>query len=248
MKDLLQAYPSVDPARRHQPAGSPGTEVTVGGAPRPPSDSGSAHSPGGERDLEPALLPVTGSLMASAKRPEDMHRSRTSLLPIYPRPSLILSWILFVGLSGCGQAPSENIPNLESSARPGELPLAQQNLSPQTAPVASAARPAVASPAPHASGNGTGQVEDRASSKPVTSKEPSVPQNALEVPAWFTKDLASPYVETRLRALDIWVASAPVGSIDPLILAYGTDDDERVQARAMELIEQDWARAAEAGQ
>jgi hypothetical protein len=70
----------------------------------------------------------------------------------------------------------------------------------------------------------------------------------LVIPEWIVKDFASPDVETRLRALNAWVLTAPVGSIDPLILAYGTDDDERVQARAMELIEQAWARAADSGQ
>ncbi|MEO7861688.1 MAG: hypothetical protein ABIU05_14880, partial [Nitrospirales bacterium] len=44
-----------------------------------------------------------------------------------------------------------------------------------------------------------------------------------------------------------WVQSAPPGSIDPLILAY-EDKDERVRARAMELTEQDWARAADVEQ
>jgi hypothetical protein len=67
----------------------------------------------------------------------------------------------------------------------------------------------------------------------------------LVVPAWFTKDLASPDVDTRLRALDNWVLTAPVGSIDPLMLAFANDDN-RVRARAMELIEQDLFRAAEA--
>jgi hypothetical protein len=67
--------------------------------------------------------------------------------------------------------------------------------------------------------------------------------DSLVVPAWFTKDLASPDVDTRLRALDNWVLTAPVGSIDPLLLAFG-NDDEQVRGRAMELIQQDWARAA----
>jgi len=43
------------------------------------------------------------------------------------------------------------------------------------------------------------------------------------------------------------VLTAPVGSIDPLILAF-ENDEERVRARAMELIEQDWVRAADFGQ
>ena len=37
------------------------------------------------------------------------------------------------------------------------------------------------------------------------------------------------------------------GSLAPLILAY-EDKDERVRARAMELIDQDWARAADVEQ
>ena len=72
--------------------------------------------------------------------------------------------------------------------------------------------------------------------------------DALVIPEWIAKDLASPDIDTRLRALNAWMLTAPVGSIDPLILAYGTNDDERVQARAMELIEQDWARTPYSGQ
>ncbi|NWF73870.1 MAG: hypothetical protein HXY51_12625 [Nitrospirae bacterium] len=64
----------------------------------------------------------------------------------------------------------------------------------------------------------------------------------LVIPAWIAKDLSSSDVDTRLKALDAWVMFAPIGSIDPLILAYVNDDDQ-VRARAMELIEQDWARA-----
>jgi hypothetical protein len=69
--------------------------------------------------------------------------------------------------------------------------------------------------------------------------------DVLVVPAWIAKDLASPDVDTRLRALETWVLIAPVGSIDPLILAFGNDDD---RARAMELIQQDWNRAGDFGQ
>jgi len=61
----------------------------------------------------------------------------------------------------------------------------------------------------------------------------------------MAKELDSPDVGVRLHALETWVQSAPPGEVDPLILAY-KDKDERVRARAMELIEQDWARAADA--
>ena len=61
----------------------------------------------------------------------------------------------------------------------------------------------------------------------------------------MAKELNSPDVGVRLRALETWVQSAPPGAVDPLILAY-KDKDERVRARAMELIEEDWAREPEA--
>jgi hypothetical protein len=67
----------------------------------------------------------------------------------------------------------------------------------------------------------------------------------LVVPAWIAKELDSPDVNTRLRALETWAQSAPPGAVDPLIVAL-EDKDERVQARAMELIEQDQARTADA--
>jgi hypothetical protein len=69
----------------------------------------------------------------------------------------------------------------------------------------------------------------------------------LVVPAWIAKELDSPDAGVRIRALDMWAQSAPPGSIDPLILAY-EDKDERVRARAMELIEKDLARTSLAEQ
>jgi hypothetical protein len=64
----------------------------------------------------------------------------------------------------------------------------------------------------------------------------------LVVPAWMAKDLVSPEVSVRLRALDRWAQQAPTGAVDPLIQAL-EDHDAQVQARALELIVQDWARA-----
>ena len=65
------------------------------------------------------------------------------------------------------------------------------------------------------------------------------------VPAWVAKELDSPDARVRLRALETWVQSAPPGMVDRLILAL-EDKDERVRARAMELVEQAWARMPEA--
>lgn len=46
------------------------------------------------------------------------------------------------------------------------------------------------------------------------------------------------------RDVDHWRQQAPTGAVDPLILAL-EDENEWVQLRALELIEQDWAQAAE---
>jgi HEAT repeat protein len=68
----------------------------------------------------------------------------------------------------------------------------------------------------------------------------------LVVPEWMAQKLNSPKVRVRLQALETWAQSAPQGAIDPLILAF-EDTDERVRARAQQLIEQDWAWKARAG-
>jgi hypothetical protein len=69
----------------------------------------------------------------------------------------------------------------------------------------------------------------------------------LVVPEWMAQKLNSRKVRVRLQALETWAQSAPPGAIDPLILAF-EDKDERGRARAQELIEQDWARKAEAAE
>lgn len=167
-----------------------------------------------------------------------MRLSRPSLLLVCPSLVLPLSLLLLAGLAGCGPAPSDNAPTLDPRASQGEPPLSQTNQPPRTDLFASAASSATASPVPLA-------LENKKSSVPASSAKPANPMDALEVPAWFAKDLASPDVGTRLRALDTWVLTASVGSIDPLLLAFG-NDDERVRARTMELIKQDLIRVAEA--
>jgi HEAT repeat protein len=58
----------------------------------------------------------------------------------------------------------------------------------------------------------------------------------------MAKDLASPDdTQVRLQAVETWGQSAPTGAVDPLIQAL-KDHDAQVQARALELIVQDWAR------
>ncbi len=166
---------------------------------------------------------------------------------------LLLSLLFLAGLAGCGPASSDNTPSFESRANMNGTPLSKQNPSPGNNPLTPVAPAASPVPLASVSVNGTGSISGRgtvpegdspqavsaSSSKPVDSLD------ALVVPAWMAKELDSPDVGTRLRALEAWAQSAPPGAVDPLILAY-EDKDERVRARAMELIEQDWARAADA--
>jgi hypothetical protein len=135
-----------------------------------------------------------------------------------------------------------------------ESPLSKQGPSPDNSPLIPVTP--TASPVPPASGNERGSASsekgtvpggDSPHAVPVPSSMPVDSLETLVVPAWMAKELDSPDVGTRLRALDTWVQSAPPGAVAPLILAY-EDKDKRVQARAMELIEQDWTRTADAEQ
>ena len=66
----------------------------------------------------------------------------------------------------------------------------------------------------------------------------------LAMPTWLARDLASSDVQVKLQALDRWAHAAPVGSVDPLLLAL-EDADETVQVRVLALLEEDWRRAQE---
>jgi hypothetical protein len=190
--------------------------------------------------------PSQFSLATLPERLIRMPRSRQCL-------AMLLSLMLFAGLSGCGPASSDNAPRLESRASVSGPPLSKQGPSPgnnSLTPVIPAA-----SPVPPALGNEVGAASERetvargnsSQAMPISSSKPADALEPLVVPAWIARELDSPDVGARLRALDTWVQSAPPGADDPLILAL-ENKDERVRARAMELIEQNWARAADAVQ
>jgi hypothetical protein len=153
-----------------------------------------------------------------------------ALRPPHPlhMSALLLAWVLGVmalaGPSGCGPAPPGDPANGDSHAA-----LAGPSPS-QQAPV-SASTPTIpaASPVPLTLGL---MPADHSTAQP---EEP------LVVPVWIATALNSPDVHVRLQALDRWGQQAPTGSVDPLVLAL-EDEDERVQARALALIEQDWVR------
>jgi hypothetical protein len=158
---------------------------------------------------------------------------------------------LLVGLAGCGPAASDNAPSLESRASVGGASLSKQGPSPRNDAFTPGTQ--AASPVPLASVNGIGSASgtgtvpggDSPHAVPVLSSEPGHPVEGLVVPELMAQKLNSPNVRVRLRALEAWAREAPLGAVDPFILAF-EDKDERVRARAQQLIEQDWARKAEA--
>lgn len=182
-----------------------------------------------------------------------MRLSRPSLLSVCPSLALPMSLMFLAGMAGCGPAPSDNASTLDPRASQGEPPVSQKNPPPRTDLIASATSSAKTSPAPLVSENGNGSLPGKGTvsrgdgphAALASSTKPENPMDALVIPEWIAKDLASADVDTRLRALNTWVLTVPVGSIDPLIQAYANNDDDRVRTRAMELIEQDWARAGD---
>ena len=148
-----------------------------------------------------------------------------------------------------------------SSATASPIPLAPENGtgplpgkgtapvgdSPKAAPVPSAKPANPMDALVIVPGKGTAPVGDSPNAASTPSSKPANTMDALFIPEWIAKDLDSPYIATRLRALETWAQNQQAGSIDPLNPAYGKDDAGAL-AEAMELITQDRARAAEAGQ
>jgi hypothetical protein len=62
--------------------------------------------------------------------------------------------------------------------------------------------------------------------------------------AWMQQAMRHPDADVRLKTLDTWVQQGRDQGLGPLMGAL-TDVDDRVQARALELIVQDWQRAQE---
>ncbi len=166
---------------------------------------------------------------------------------------LSLCLMLLTGLAGCGQTSSDSAPNLGSRTTAGVPAISKQGPPPDNHPLTQGAP--TGSPAPFVLGNKIGVASGKETvtggnnprAVPVPSTKTVDSPELLVVPTWMAKELDSPDVATRLHALETWAQSAPPGSVDPLILAF-EDKDERVRARAMELIEQDRAKAADAEQ
>lgn len=79
---------------------------------------------------------------------------------------------------------------------------------------------------------------------PPGQETSSTQAEPLVVPAWMAKALASSDVQVKIQALDRWTQAAPVGSVDPLLLAL-ENEDKTVRTTALLLLEQDWRRTQE---
>ena len=189
-------------------------------------------------------VPAQRIISVTPEGSEDIGPSRSCSM-------MSLCLMLLTGLAGCGQTSSDSAPNLGSGTTAGVPAISKQGPPPDNHPLTQGAP--TGSPAPFVLGNEIGVASGKETvtggnnprAVPVPSTKTADSPEPLVVPTWMAIELDSPDVATRLHALETWVQSAPPGSIDPLILAY-EDKDERVRARAMELIEQDWARAADA--
>ena len=159
------------------------------------------------------------SLHRHATRHLSAHPSRSSLRLLCPQLALLLSLMLFAGLSGCGPASSDNAPN--------------------HGPRASIAGPPPASPA-----QGDSQLSKPAGTPAAgapnskTDSRDTVPAPVISDP--LAKELDSPDVHVRLRALDRVAKQGTITSLDPLIKAL-EDENEDVRTRATAILEQHWA-------
>ena len=80
----------------------------------------------------------------------------------------------------------------------------------------------------------TETVED----KLITSIE-SKKSAALPLPDSIAVDLASPYTNIRLKALDYWAKQGTKAPLDPLLEAL-EDDDAEVRKKAAKIAEEQW--------
>jgi HEAT repeat protein len=148
----------------------------------------------------------------------------------------LLALALLAALSACGPSPSDQAPSREpraSVAGPSESPpVLPHSPSPHHDPVTPAA-----SPVPLAS--------NHASPSAAQQDEPAPLPEQLVLPQWIAQALEAPDVRVRLRALDRWAQQGPEASLDPLVVALDDKDDD-VRAKAMALIERQWAVAQEA--
>jgi hypothetical protein len=148
----------------------------------------------------------------------------------------VLVTLNLTGLSGCGPAAPDHTPT-ESHASLG-VPAKSQSVIqgtavPRNGPFTLAARPGPLTGLPSNLG-------------PIAVQEKPAPMpEQLVLPTWIAQALDAPEVSVRLQALDMWAQQGADAPLDPLVAALD-DEDNDVRAKAMEIIEQNWALDQEA--
>ena len=151
----------------------------------------------------------------------------------------LLGLALLAALSGCGPAPSDQAPSREpraSVAGPSELP--------PVSPHASSIHQVPTTPSPHPTPLAAPLASNHEPT-PEVKEEPTPLPEQLVLPQWIAQALDAPDVRVRLRALDLWAQQGSNAPLDPLVVALDDKDDD-VRAKAMALIERQWAVAQEA--
>jgi len=145
---------------------------------------------------------------------------------------VLLALTLFAALIGCGPVPSEEASRSGVSGR--GIGSARGLSSTGTVSLHDA------EPVPPSSAAGPAPLASHEQSLPDTRDQPARLPEHLVLPDSIAKELDSPDVSVRLRALDRWAQQGPKASLDPLVVALD-DEDEAVRAKAMAIIEQQLA-------
>jgi len=160
------------------------------------------------------------------------------MIIVHPGIIAALFTLNLAGLSGCGSAVSDNASSSESraslSAPAKSQPVLQGTAVPLNGPFALATSP--------------GPLAGIAWSKQTPAanqKGPAPMPEQLVLPAWIAQDLDAPEVSVRLQALDMWAQQGTQAPLDPLVVALD-DEDDGVRAKAIAIIERNWAVEQEA--
>lgn len=177
--------------------------------------------------------PIRSRRVSEAGRPDlNSPRTETALVSHSNSLSVLLTLALLAALIGCGSAPSEEVSRsgVSDSGTGTAWELSPAGIVPlhDAEPVQLSS---AATPTPRASPE---------QSLPDTRDQKVGMADHLVLPEWIAKELDSPDVSVRLRALDRWAQQGPNAPLDPLVVGLD-DEDETVRAKAMAIIEQQWS-------
>jgi len=148
----------------------------------------------------------------------------------FPGIIAVLLSISLAGISACGPAAPDYSPSMESRAN---LSMPSKTQSATQHPWASSnglSTPAASPVTPTASN----YIQATAQEQPTPLPE------HLSMPVWIAQALDAPETSVRIQALDMWAQQGAKAALDPLVVALDDENDE-VRAKAMEVIERNWA-------